>query len=116
MTQQRIFNSTDFMQPSDDEPIRSVITRSDDAAVVAWFVKPGQRLAGHVHPQGQDTWILRSGTGLYQLDKDGSTQVISAGDVVVAHTGAVHGVYNNGHEPLVIVSVVSPAESGYTLV
>jgi quercetin dioxygenase-like cupin family protein len=33
--------------------------------------------------------------------------------VVVAHRGEVHGVYNNGSESLVFVSVVAPAASGF---
>ena len=103
------------MQPADGEPIRSVITESADAAVVAWHVKPGQRIAAHVHPQGQDTWTILSGCGEYQLEADGTSCRIVAGDVVVAHTGCVHGVYNSGSEPLVFISVVSPAEAGYEL-
>nr|WP_244913281.1 hypothetical protein [Phormidesmis priestleyi] len=39
-----------------------------------------------------------------------------AGDVVIAHTGCVHGVLNNSDEPLVFISVVSPADAGYQLV
>jgi hypothetical protein len=33
--------------------------------------------------------------------------------VVVAHSGEVHGVYNNGSEGLVFVSVVVPATSAF---
>ena len=64
----RVFQLTDFLKPAAGEPVRSVITRSDDAAVVAWCVLPGQVLAAHVHPEGQDTWTVLSGTGQYQTD------------------------------------------------
>ena len=40
---------------------------------------------------------------------------IKQGDVVVARRGEVHGVHNDGAEPLVMVAVVSPAESGFEL-
>lgn len=114
MTSSRHFKSADFMQPTDDdEPIRSVITQSSDAVVVAWHIKPGQRIAAHVHPHGQDTWTVLSGSGQYLLDIDGSSQRITPGDILIALTGAVHGVHNDGAEPLVFVSVVSPAEAGY---
>jgi mannose-6-phosphate isomerase-like protein (cupin superfamily) len=33
--------------------------------------------------------------------------------VVAAPTGAVHGVFNPGPQPLVFMSVVSPVEAGF---
>jgi quercetin dioxygenase-like cupin family protein len=116
MSATRIFKSADFMQPADGEPIRSVITQSPEATVVAWHVEPGQRIAAHVHPAGQDTWTVLSGRGQYQLEAQGATRTIVAGDIAVAPTGCVHGVFNHGSEPLVFISVVSPGEAGYRLV
>ncbi|MDM9379361.1 cupin domain-containing protein [Chlorogloeopsis sp. ULAP01] len=112
----RIFNSSKFLQPTDGEPIRSVVTESKDAVVVAWYIKPGQEIAPHIHPHGQDTWTILSGKGKYYLDQAGTTKPIFAGDVVVAHNGCVHGVFNHDDEPLVFISVVSPADAGYELV
>ena len=83
--------------------------------VVAWHVNPGQRIAAHVHPHGQDTWTVLSGSGEYQLEHNGRSQTISPGCVVVAPTGCVHGVFNCNNEPLVFISVVCPAEAGYEL-
>ncbi|CAN5862642.1 cupin domain-containing protein [soil metagenome] len=116
MTTSRLFKSADFMQATDGEPIRSVVTQSSDAVVVAWHIKPGQRIAAHVHPHGQDTWTILSGQGEYQLESNGRSCPIVAGDVVVAPTGLVHGVFNNGKAPLVFISVVCPADAGYELV
>ncbi len=116
MSTTRIFNSSKFFQPTDGEAIRSVVTESENAVVVAWYIKPGQEIAAHIHPNGQDTWTILRGKGEYYLDKAGTTKSIVAGDVVVAHTGCVHGVLNNSDEPLVFISVVSPADAGYQLV
>ena len=116
MNETRIFNSSEFFQATDGEPIRSVVTESPDAVVVAWYIKPDQKISPHLHPNGQDTWTIISGQGEYYLDEIGSTQPIAAGDVVVAPKGAVHGVFNNGIEPLVFISVVCPATAGYQLV
>lgn len=113
MSAQRVFSVRDHLQPNDGEPIRSVVHATDEAAVVAWTVQPGQRLGPHVHPGGQDTWTVLEGEGDYQLDGAGQVQHIRAGDVVVAPKGAVHGVLGTGARPLVILSVVSPALSGY---
>lgn len=113
MRPQRFFKVVEFLQPADGEPIRSVITESADAAVVAWYVKPGHRISAHVHPEGQDTWTILSGCGEYRVSAQGESIVIAKGDVLVAHRGEVHGVLNTGQEPLVFVSVVSPAASGF---
>jgi quercetin dioxygenase-like cupin family protein len=112
---QRIFHSAAFFQSAAGEPIRAVIAESQEAVVVAWHVNPGQRIAAHVHPHGQDTWTILSGGGEYVLDATGASRPIRAGDVVLAHTGCVHGVYNTGAEPLRFISVVSPAQAGYEL-
>jgi quercetin dioxygenase-like cupin family protein len=112
----RIFSSTDFFQPADGEPIRSIVTQSKEAVVVAWHIKQGQKIPLHIHPHGQDTWTLLSGKGLYYLDVNGTTRSIKAGDVVVAHTGEAHGVANDNPEPLVFISVVSPADAGHQLI
>lgn len=109
----RIFKSAAFMQPNVGEPVRSVITQSAQATIVAWHINPGQCIAPHVHPEGQDTWTILSGSGHYQLEANGTSQGISAGDVVVAHVGEVHGVVNTGDVPLVFVSVVAPLEAGF---
>ena len=113
MFPQRLFKLAEFLQPADGEPIRSVITASADAAVVAWYVKPGQRIQAHVHPEGQDTWTILSGCGEYRISEQGESIAIAQGDVLIAHRGEVHGALNTGQEPLVFVSVVSPAASGF---
>ena len=116
MTTPRIFSSTDFFEPAEDEPVRSIVTGSKDAVVVAWHIKQGQKIPLHMHPLGQDTWIILAGKGQYFLDNNGTTKPIMTGDIVVAHTGEVHGVFNDNPEPLVFISVVSPAEAGHHLI
>ncbi len=115
MSDRRIFKSADFLHPSVGEPIRSVVMQSTEVVVVAWHVAQGQRIAAHIHPHGQDTWTILSGSGEYQTDATGGLCVIVEGDVVVAHTGQVHGVFNPNPEPLIFISVVSPSEAGYEL-
>jgi quercetin dioxygenase-like cupin family protein len=112
----RIFAIHEFFQPNHGEPIRSVITQSDDAVVVAWYVNPQQTIPPHIHPHGQDTWTILSGVGEYYLDRQGNTRAISSGDVVVAPIGCVHGVKNTGTEPLTFISVVTPSTAGYEMI
>ncbi len=115
MISPRIFESIKFIQPSTDEPIRSVVTESDDSVVVMWYVLPGQRIRPHVHPAGQDTWIVLSGQADYILDDAESTYPILQGHIVVARAGQVHGAINHSLVPFLFVSVVSPASAGYHL-
>lgn len=113
MSSQRLFKVADFLRPAEGEPIRSVITESADAAVIAWSVNPGQRISAHVHPDGQDTWTILSGCGEYTVSAHGDTIAVAEGDVLVAHRGEVHGVLNTGQQQLVFISVVSPAAAGF---
>jgi len=113
VTEPRIFHSEQHFQSADGEPLRTVVTRTPQASIVAWHVKPGQTIGAHVHPHGQDTWTILSGRGQYRVDASGRSQVIRAGDVVVAAVGEVHGVTNDGDEPLRFISVVCPEDAGY---
>jgi quercetin dioxygenase-like cupin family protein len=116
MAEQRVFESAAYLKPQVNDaepPIRSLMASSKDSNVIIWHVATGQRLSPHVHPLGQDTWIVQSGAGDYVFDAQGSTRPIKSGDVVVAHAGEVHGVLCTSTEPLVIISVVAPAEAGF---
>lgn len=113
MKNQRRFKATDYMQPSAGDPIRSVVFESQHSVIVAWMVQPGQSIAPHRHPAGQDTWTILSGHGRYQTHEDGSSIDISPGDIVVALQNQVHGVTCVGEEALQFVSVVAPTDAGY---
>jgi quercetin dioxygenase-like cupin family protein len=115
MISTRIFDSSAFIRPSTDEPIRSVVTESDDSVVVMWYVLPGQRIHPHVHPAGQDTWIVLSGQADYILDDTESTHPILQGNIVVARAGQAHGAINHSLVPFLFISIVSPASAGYHL-
>jgi quercetin dioxygenase-like cupin family protein len=101
------------MQVSAGEPIRSVVVESEHAVVVAWHVEPGQAIAPHTHPHGQDTWTILAGSGQYQVNHQGHTVAIGPGDIVVAAQGQVHGVCCTSPEPLRLISVVAPLTAGY---
>jgi quercetin dioxygenase-like cupin family protein len=54
----RIFSVAEYVQPSEGEPIRSVVLETRDSIIVVWHVHPGQEIAAHIHPHGQDTWTF----------------------------------------------------------
>lgn len=110
---QRVHRVADHLQPQPGEPLRTVVTETADAVVVAWVVLPGQAIGNHVHPQGTDVWTVLSGQGLYQHQEGSSPLRLRSGDIAVAGAGQVHGVLNDGDEALVFVSVVAPLAAGY---
>jgi quercetin dioxygenase-like cupin family protein len=110
----RLFSVADFIQPSSDEPIRSVVLETPESVIVVWHVQAGQEIAAHVHPQGQDTWTVLSGEAEY-FQGHGIVGNIKANEIAVAKKGEVHGARTIGDEPFIFVSVVSPSGAGYEL-
>jgi len=113
MLHDRVIDAAPHYEAGLSEPPRVVMTESADAAVVCWHVEPGQRIALHTHPEGQDTWIIMAGQGEYFTDAEGSSRPLYPGVVAVAPRGAVHGALNTGSTPLRFISVVAPAQSGF---
>ncbi len=74
--------------------------------MVTWYIKPGQEVSPHIYPNGQDMWTIRTGSGKYYLDGTGTMRAIAAGDVVIASLRCIHGILNDGDEPLVLISVL----------
>jgi quercetin dioxygenase-like cupin family protein len=110
----RIFPIAKFIRPSDAEPIRSPVLATEESAVIVWHLSPGQAIAAHVHPNGQDTWTVISGAAEY-YEGGGVAASLKAGDIVVAKPGQVHGARNSGSESFIFVSVVAPGNAGYAL-
>lgn len=109
----RIFAVADFVRPA-EEPVRAVVLETAESAIVVWHVRPGQEIAAHVHPHGQDTWVVLSGEAAY-FQGNGVASSLKAGEIAVAKPGQVHGAKNTGAKPFVFVSVVASAKAGYAL-
>lgn len=110
----RVFAVADYAQPSEGEPVRSVVLETRDSIVVVWQVHPGREIAAHIHPHGQDTWTVLSGVADY-FQGDGIVGTLREGQIAVASPGQVHGARNTGTEPFVLVSVVASANAGFVL-
>lgn len=110
----RVFPVASYIRPSDGEPIRSVVLETSESAVVVWHAHPGQEIAAHIHPHGQDTWTVVSGEADYYL---GGSLVahLKAGDIAIAKSGQIHGALNSGSTPFIFVSVVASGNAGFAL-
>jgi quercetin dioxygenase-like cupin family protein len=108
----RLFSVAEHVQSSEGEPIRSVVLETAESVIVVWHVRPGQEIAAHIHPHGQDTWTVLSGAAEY-FQGNGLVCSLKAGEIAVAGPYQVHGAKNIGLEPFVFVSVVAPGNAGY---
>ncbi len=110
----RIYSISELIQPSEGEPIRSVVLETAESVIVVWHVKPGQEIKAHIHPNGQDTWTVLSGEAEY-FQGNGVKTRLKIGEIAVAKPAQVHGAINTGSEPFVFVSVVAPGNAGFGL-
>jgi quercetin dioxygenase-like cupin family protein len=73
--------------------------------------EPGQTVAFHRHPDGDEVFYVLMGKADFTVGKE--TARVEAGSFVKAAAGIFHG-WNNGSERLVLISVLIPPSS-YTL-
>jgi quercetin dioxygenase-like cupin family protein len=100
----RLFSVSDFIRPSDGEPVRSVVLETEESVIVVWYVRPGQEIATHVHSHGQDTWAVLSGSADYYQGRSGVVTRLKAGEIAVAKPGQVYGAINtDSTEPFTFV-------------
>jgi len=88
------------------------VAATEHTIIFVWGVKPGQEVEAHIHPKGQDTWIMVQGELTYYLG-DGKTKKIKAGQIDVAPKNFVHGCVNEGNEDAIFLSIYSPRDVGY---
>ena len=70
---------------------------------------PGATSPRHSHPAAEQTWIVEKGCGTLLL-KDGGSDEVRAGDVIITPPGEVHGVTNTSEEQFVYLSITTPPE------
>ncbi|ARJ65131.1 cupin [Magnetospirillum sp. ME-1] len=108
----RIVSIQEHTHPNPEQVERVVVAQSEQTALVVWHLLPGQEIAAHRHPHGQDTWVVISGEAEYLLG-GGETRMIKAGDLAIAAPGQTHGARNRGAVPFVFASVVAPSDAGF---
>lgn len=110
-TDQRTFDVETLVRFSDEEAIVTEIAITDHSSIAVWGVRPGQQVPAHIHPDGQDTWIMVRGELTYYLG-DGEKKVIAAGQIDVAEPLQVHGAVNEGLDDAVFLSIYSAPSLG----
>jgi mannose-6-phosphate isomerase-like protein (cupin superfamily) len=74
---------------------------------VTWVdCPPGSVQQLHIHAGGEQVYVIVRGRGMMQVGDD--TQEVEEGSLVFIPPGAEHAIKNEGDEPLVFVSAMSP--------
>jgi quercetin dioxygenase-like cupin family protein len=110
---ERIFALQAYARFSDLRAKVTEVVTTDNSSIAVWAVKPGQEVVVHLHPNGQDTWVMLKGTLTYYLGNS-QRQTISAGECAIADRSEIHGAVNDGTEDAVFVSIYSAPKIGYT--
>lgn len=77
-----------------------------------WRVTPGEWIYPHTHPHTDDIWYIVQGNGEYYSSAD-KTHSVGPGDLAFASPDEVHGIFNNGEEEMIILSVLAPLPVEY---
>jgi quercetin dioxygenase-like cupin family protein len=109
---ERIFDVRNLVKFSDEKAKVTKITATENTMIFVWGVKPGQQVEAHIHPGGQDTWIIVQGELTYYLG-NGKTKTICAGQIDVAPKDYVHGCVNESKQDAVFISIYSPKDIGF---
>ena len=109
---QRTFDPEALVKFSDAKPVVTEIVITEHSSIAVWGVRPGQEVPAHIHPDGQDTWIMLRGALTYYLG-NGERKAIRAGQVDIADHHQVHGAVNEGNEDAVFLSIYSAPKLGW---
>ena len=109
---QRTFDPGKHVQFSDAKATVTEIVITEHSSIAVWGVRAGQEVPAHLHPDGQDTWVMLRGELTYYLG-NGERRTIRAGELDIAEHHEVHGAINEGTEDAVFLSIYSAPKIGY---
>lgn len=97
---------------SDSSATVTEMAITEHSSIAVWGVRPGQEVPAHIHPDGQDTWMMIRGELTYYLG-NGERRTIRAGQIDIADHHQVHGAVNESGEDAVFVSIYSAPKLGW---
>ena len=108
----RIHNAEQLVRFSEEKATVTEIAITPHSSIAVWGVRPGQEVPAHIHPDGQDTWVMLRGELTYYLG-NGHRHVIHAGEVDVASPNEVHGAINESAADAVFLSIYNAPKLGW---
>lgn len=109
---QRTFDPETLVKFSDTKATVTEIAVTQHSSIAVWGVRPGQEVPAHIHPDGQDTWLMLRGALTYYLG-NGQRRVIRAGEIDVASPNEVHGAINESSTDAVFLSIYNAPKLGW---
>lgn len=71
-----------------------------------YCLRPGQSQKPHTHQGADKIYFVLQGRGTFLVGEE--TRVLEAGEIVLAPSGAIHGVTNKSQGPLNLLVVMAP--------
>ena len=68
------------------------------------ILAPGCSIGEHVHTGDNEIFYFLAGTGLY--NDNGTTVRVCPGDTTICNDGELHGLVNDGAEPLEAIALI----------
>jgi mannose-6-phosphate isomerase-like protein (cupin superfamily) len=96
----------DHVSLNPDRMAKVLLASTPRALVDLYCLAPGQAQKPHAHADQDKVYVVVEGRGRIHLD--GRDEAVGPGEAVVARAQAVHGVVNDGQEPLILLVIVTP--------
>jgi mannose-6-phosphate isomerase-like protein (cupin superfamily) len=96
----------DHVKLQPDKMAKIALATTTRAQLDLYCVAPGQAQQPHAHADQDKIYFVLEGRGRFQVDS--AEEHAGPGQAIVARAGAVHGLENDGTEPLLILVVVTP--------
>lgn len=96
----------DHVKLQPDRMAKVALATTARAQLDLYCVAPGQAQKAHAHADQDKIYVVLEGRGRFQVDS--AETHAGPGEAIVARAGAVHGLTNDGTEPLLVLVVVTP--------
>ena len=68
------------------------------------ILAPGNSIGEHTHSGDNEVFYFLKGTGEY--NDNGTVVTVGPGDVTICNDGELHGLVNNGSEPIELIALI----------
>lgn len=111
----KVANLMNLFQTQEGPVKKIVLAATEELSVDVYYFAPGQVLAYHKHPTGDQVFTIIQGEGRFHLDPGTEvTREVQAGDVILVPKDTWHQLVNRGADSLIAIqSTRQPA--GYTI-
>ena len=96
----------DLAEFAPDKMAKIALATTERSQLDLYCVAPGQSQRAHTHDAQDKIYYVLEGAGRFTLGQ--SEERLVSGEALVAPAGVLHGLVNDGAEPLLVLVVVTP--------